>query len=87
MLTIGPLAVAQAVTLFAVMQTVEADVDSRARESLAIGGAVVSEYLSARSQQLSTSIEVLAADFGLKEAAAGGDSERSVRSSKITATV
>jgi diguanylate cyclase (GGDEF)-like protein len=75
MLTIGPLAVAQAVTLFAVMQTVEADVDSRARESLAIGGAVVTEYLNARSQQLSTSIGVLAADFGLKEAAAGGDSD------------
>jgi len=75
MLTIGPLAVAQVVTLFAVMRTVEADVDKRARESLTIGGAVVSEYLSARSQQLKTSVEVLSADFGLKEAAASGDSD------------
>ena len=74
MLTIGPLAVAQIVTLLAVMQTVEADVDDRARNSLTIGGNVVGEYLGARSNQLRTSVEVLAADFGLKEATATADS-------------
>jgi diguanylate cyclase (GGDEF)-like protein len=73
LLTIIPLAVAQAVTLFAVMRTVESDIDRRATESLFIGGNVVSEFLRSRGEQLRTSVEVLAADFGLKEAAATGD--------------
>lgn len=73
LLTIVPLAVAQLVTLFAVMTTVQQDVDRRARESLRIGGNVVQEYLSSRSEQLRSSVEVLAADFGLKEAAATRD--------------
>jgi len=70
LLTLLPLAIAQIVTLLAVMRTVEQDVDTRARASLAIGGNVVSEYLSARSEQLRTSVDVLTADFGLKQAAA-----------------
>jgi diguanylate cyclase (GGDEF)-like protein len=75
MLTILPLAVAQVVTLIAVMRTVAEDVDRRARESLLIGGAVVNEFLSGRGEQLRASVEVLAADFGLKEAAATGDAD------------
>lgn len=73
LLTILPLAAAQVVTLIAVMRTVEEDVDRRARESLIIGGAVVNEFLAGRGQQLRASVEVLAADFGLKEAAATRD--------------
>ncbi len=73
LLTVVPLAVAQIVTLFAVMRTVEKDVDSRARDSLIIGSTVVSEFLASRGEQLRTSVEVLAADFGLKEATATGD--------------
>ena len=75
LLTILPLAVAQIVTLLAVMRTVEEDVDRRARESLVIGGAVVNEFLTGRGEQLRASVEVLAADFGLKEAAATGDAD------------
>jgi diguanylate cyclase (GGDEF)-like protein len=75
LLTILPLAAAQVVTLIAVMRTVEADVDRRARESLVIGGAVVNDFLTSRGEQIRTSVEVLAADFGLKEAAATGDAE------------
>ena len=70
LLTLLPLAIAQVVTLLAVMQTVERDVDTRARTSLAIGGKVVTEFLAARSEQLRTSVNVLTADFGLKQAAA-----------------
>jgi diguanylate cyclase (GGDEF)-like protein len=73
LLTILPLAAAQIVTLLAVMRTVEEDVDRRARESLIIGGAVVNEFLAGRAEQLRASVEVLAADYGLKEAAASGD--------------
>lgn len=75
LLTILPLAAAQIVTLLAVMRTVEEDVDRRARESIIIGGAVVDEFLAGRGEQLRASVEVLAADFGLKEAAATQDSE------------
>ena len=75
LLTIIPLAVAQAVTLFAVMSTVESDMDRRATESLLIGGTVVSEFLGSRGEQLRTSVKVLAADFGLKQAAATRDAE------------
>ena len=73
LLTIVPLAVAQVVTLFAVMQTVEEDIQSGAQESLTIGAVVVHEFLAARTEQLRTSVEVLAADYGLKEATATGD--------------
>lgn len=73
LLTVVPLAVAQIVTLFAVMRTVEKDVNTRARESLVVGSTVVSEFLSSRGEQLRTSVAVLAADFGLKQATATGD--------------
>ena len=75
LLTILPLAAAQIVTLLAVMRTVEDDVDRRARESLIIGGAVVNEFLAGRGEQLRASVEVLAGDFGLKEAATTGDAD------------
>lgn len=73
LLTIIPLAVAQVVTLLAVMRTVEQDVQLRARESLNTGAVVVNEFLAARAEQLRTSVEVVAADYGLKEAVATGD--------------
>ncbi len=73
LLTIIPLGVVQVVTLFAVMRTVEQDVQLRARDSLNTGAVVVNEFLAARAEQLRTSVEVLAADYGLKEATATGD--------------
>jgi diguanylate cyclase (GGDEF)-like protein len=73
LLTILPLAAAQIVTHFAVMRTVENDVEQRARESLTVGGTVVNEYLTHRGEQLMVSVNVLAADFGLKEAVATED--------------
>ena len=74
-LSVAPLVVALSVTLLAVMRTVEQDVDRRARESLTIGGNVVAEFLAAREEQLRASVEVLAADFGFKQAAATADEE------------
>ncbi|MCH8301699.1 MAG: hypothetical protein IH912_03005, partial [Proteobacteria bacterium] len=58
LLTIVPLAVAQIVTLFAVMQTVEEDVYRRAHDSLVIGGTVIREFLAARGEQLRTSAQI-----------------------------
>ncbi len=75
LLTIVPLLVAQVVTLFAVMRTVQTDVEARAHESLVIGGEVVAEYLDSRAEQLLTSVEVLSSDFGLKQAVGTGDAD------------
>jgi diguanylate cyclase (GGDEF)-like protein len=75
LLSLVPLALAQLVTMMAVMRTVERDVNNRAHESLRIGIAVVDEYLAGRGDQLRTSVEVMAADFGLKEAVATADEE------------
>lgn len=73
LLAIFPLGVAQIVTLFAVMQTVEQDVQERANDSLNTGALVVNEFLAARAEQLRASVAVMAADYGLKEATAIGD--------------
>lgn len=70
LLTLIPLVVAQLVTLIAVMRTVERDVNTHTRSELAVGAGVVEQFLEARGQQLRTSVEVLAADFGLKQAVA-----------------
>ncbi|MDH3953584.1 MAG: hypothetical protein OEV03_05170, partial [Gammaproteobacteria bacterium] len=75
LLALLPLALAQLVTIFAVMRTVERDVQQRATNSLEISATVVDEYLAGRSSQLRTSVQVMAADFGLKEAVATGDAE------------
>ncbi len=75
LLTIVPLAVAQVVTIFAVMQTVREDVYRRAHDSLVVGGTVINEFREDRSERLRSSAQVLAADFGLKQAAATRDTE------------
>ena len=75
LVTIVPLAVAQIVTLIAVMQTARKDVERRASNSLVIGSTVAREFLAARGEQLRASAQVLVADFGLKEAAGTRDAE------------
>jgi diguanylate cyclase (GGDEF)-like protein len=75
LLALLPLALAQFVMIFAVMQTVERDVKKRATESLQISATVVEEFLADQTSQLRTSVQVVAADFGLKEAVATGDVE------------
>jgi diguanylate cyclase (GGDEF)-like protein len=75
LLALLPLALAQLVTIYAVMHTVERDVQDRATDSLRISATVVDEYLAGRSSQMRTSVQVMAADFGLKEAVATGDVE------------
>lgn len=72
-LTLAPLVIVQFVTFYFVMRTVQQDVTGTARESLLVGIGVAEEFLTARSEQLSNSVFVLASDFGLKEAAATRD--------------
>jgi len=74
LLTILPLAAAQIVTYFAVMRSLQESIQQRATESVLVGGTVVSDFLEIRAEQLQISVDVLAADFGLKEAVATEDS-------------
>ena len=71
--TIAPLLAVQIVTLLVVLRTVQQDVTDTARQSLSIGVGVAAEYLSARRDQLSNASQVLASDFGLKQAVATDD--------------
>lgn len=73
LLSTVPLAVAQVVTLFVVMQAIRTDVAQRTTESLVTGGAVVDEYLASRSKQLRTDARALAADLSFQDAVATGD--------------
>ena len=70
-----PLVFAVLVVLSVAMNTIRQDLERRATESIVIGGSVVTEYLSSRGAQLKTSVEVLAADFALKEAVVTGDAD------------
>ena len=73
-LIIGLVVVTQSVTLVAVLASTARNVRLRADEQLRAGGRVVQQYLQLRAGQLAGTVAVLAADFGFREAVAGGDS-------------
>ena len=60
---------------FAVKVATGAAVQAQAREELDIGGRVFGRLLESRSRQLHDAVQVLAADFGFKEAVSSGDEE------------
>ncbi|CAN7638141.1 EAL domain-containing protein [Aquipseudomonas alcaligenes] len=60
---------------FAVKAATGAAVQAQAREELDIGGRVFERLLESRSRQLHDAVQVLAADFGFKEAVSSGDEE------------
>lgn len=64
---------------FAVKVATGAAVQAQAREELDIGGRVFERLLESRSRQLHDAVQVLAADFGFKEAVSSGD-EDTIRS-------
>ncbi|MDP2748560.1 bifunctional diguanylate cyclase/phosphodiesterase [Pseudomonas sp.] len=62
--------------LYAAVQTAtNAAVRSQAREQLDVGSLVFQQLLEVRGRQLHDAVQVLAADFGFKDAVASGDSE------------
>jgi diguanylate cyclase (GGDEF)-like protein len=72
-LIIGLITVVQTVTLAAVLASTAHDVQSRAAEELRSGGSFAQQLIRFRADQLANGVGVLAADFGLREAVAGGD--------------
>ena len=59
----------------AVQTATNAAVRSQAREQLDVGSLVFQQLLEVRGRQLHDAVQVLAADFGFKDAVASGDSE------------
>ena len=76
---LAPLIVGQLVTLFGVMRVAEKEVRDTAREDLRIGANVTNHYLESRIEERQQTVEVLAADYALKEVLAFSDDD-SVRS-------
>ena len=72
-LIIGLIIVVQTVTLAAVLASTAHNVESRAAEELRSGGSFAQQLIRFRADQLANGVGVLAADFGLREAVAGGD--------------
>jgi diguanylate cyclase (GGDEF)-like protein len=66
----------------AVQTATNAAVRSQAREQLDVGSLVFQQLLEVRGRQLHDAVQVLAADFGFKDAVASGDTE-TIRSALI----
>src|ERR1700732_2059907 len=72
-LIIGLVIVTQTVTLAAVLASTRRTVEARAAEQLRSGGTFAEQLIRFRAGQLANGVAVLAADFGFREAVAGGD--------------
>jgi diguanylate cyclase (GGDEF)-like protein len=72
-LIIGLVVVTQTVTLAAVLASTAHHVESRAADELRSGGSFAQQLIQFRAGQLANGVGVLAADFGFREAVAGGD--------------
>ena len=72
-LIIGLVVVTQTVTLAAVLASTAHNVEARAAEQLRSGSSFVQQLIRFRGSQLANGVAVLAADFGFREAVAGGD--------------
>jgi diguanylate cyclase (GGDEF)-like protein len=72
-LIIGLVVVTQSVTLVAVLARVENTVEGRAAGELSAGGAFIEQLMRFRASQLASGVNVLAADYGFREAMATGD--------------
>ncbi len=73
LLLVGMLVLAQVVTTTAVLTTSAASIDEQARDELAVGARVFESLLGARQEQLLDNAELLADDFGFRQAVASGD--------------
>ena len=73
LLLVGLLVAALGVTTAAVLTTSAASIEEQAREELAVGGRVFQSLVAAREEQLLDNAELLADDFGFREAVASGD--------------
>jgi diguanylate cyclase (GGDEF)-like protein len=72
----------QLVALFPVLNAIKNDVDQRARKTVELAGVLFDETIHNRAEQLQTTVNALFADYGFKQAVAGGDRE-TIRSALV----
>lgn len=73
LLLVGLLALALGAVFVAVYSATDSSAERQARQQLQVGANVFSRLLELRAQELAGATEVLAADFGFREAVASGD--------------
>lgn len=73
LLLVGLLVAAQVATTIAVLRTTSASIERQAKNELAVGGRVFASLLMAGEEQLLDNAELLANDFGFKDAVTSED--------------
>jgi len=73
LLIIGLIVLVQAATVTAVLLVTLRDSEARARDELHSTGSVVVQALNSRGAELASAVQILATDFGFREAAASQD--------------
>lgn len=79
LILVGLVCVLQFASHFASRAVIRDTLLSDARKGLTVGGEIFTELLNNRAMQLASSVEILVADFGFREAVATGD-EDTIRS-------
>src|SRR6185295_13444887 len=73
LLAVALVVATQLVSLFPIMNLMRADSDEQARRTVGLAGVLFDEFMRSRADQLLTTTNVLAADYGFKQAVASGD--------------
>lgn len=73
LLLVGLLALVLSAVFVAVYNATDSSAERQARQQLQVGANVFSRLLELRAQELASATQVLAADFGFREAVASGD--------------
>ena len=73
LLAVALVVATQLVSLFPIMDLMRRDADEQARRTVGLAGVLFDEFMRSRADQLLTTVNVLAADYGFKQAVASGD--------------
>jgi diguanylate cyclase (GGDEF)-like protein len=73
LLAVALVVATQLVSLFPILDLMRRDADDQARRTVGLAGVLFDEFMRSRADQLLTTVDVLAADYGFKQAVAGGD--------------
>ncbi len=73
LLAVALVVATQLVSLFPILDLMRRDADEQARRTVGLAGVLFDEFMRSRADQLLTTVNVLAQDYGFKQAVASGD--------------
>ena len=73
LLAVALVVATQLVSLFPILDLMRRDADEQARRTVGLAGVLFDEFMRSRADQLLTTVNVLASDYGFKQAVASGD--------------